>query len=64
MAPDQSHTELSEILQAVDEVERWSAHVQRFAYERVGSDLDASPHQLAAAAQKLVALVKEAIVHG
>ena len=35
----------------------WCDHVERFAYERAGVGLDASPHLLAGAARRLVAQV-------
>lgn len=64
MEEDQPSAETGELDQAIAEAERWSNHVERFAYERVGIGLDSSPHQLAAAAKKLAALVKEGTAHG
>lgn len=54
----------SEIQLAIAEVKRWAAHVQRFAYERADVGPDASPHMLAAAAEKLAALVEPETAHG
>lgn len=64
MTEGQPSADAEELEQAIADVERWSNHVERFAYERVGVDLDSSPHQLAAAAKKLAALVKEGSAHG
>lgn len=40
------------------EVTRWCDHVERFAYDRAGAGLDASPHMLATVARRLVTIVE------
>lgn len=43
------------------EVTRWCDHVERFAYDRVGVGLDASPHMLATVARRLVTIAERSI---